>query len=64
MTTETRIKENILLVFIYSFRDLVHYHHGGKHGGTQADMVLEKELRVVHLDLQAAGSGSGLGLDF
>jgi hypothetical protein len=23
----------------------------GKHGATQADMVLEKELRVLHLDL-------------
>ena len=27
----------------------------GKHGGMQADMVLEKELRVLHPDLQAAG---------
>ena len=33
--------------------DLVHYHHGGKHGSMQADMVLEKELRVLHLDLKA-----------
>jgi hypothetical protein len=24
------------------------------HGGVQADMVLEKELRVLHLDSQAA----------
>jgi hypothetical protein len=24
----------------------------GKHGGMQADMVLEKELRALHLDLQ------------
>ena len=24
------------------FRGLVHYHHGGKHDGTQADMVLER----------------------
>jgi hypothetical protein len=37
----------------YSFRDSVRYHHDGKHGGIQADVVLEKELRV--LDLQAAG---------
>ena len=34
----------------YSFSGLVHYHHGGKHGSIQADMVLEKELRVLHLD--------------
>jgi hypothetical protein len=30
------------------------YHHGGKHGSIQADMVLEKELRVLHLDAKAA----------
>jgi hypothetical protein len=40
---------------VYSFRGLVHYHHGRKHGSMQADMVLEKELRVLHLDLQAGG---------
>jgi hypothetical protein len=32
----------------------VHYCHGGKHGGTQAGMVLEKELTVLRLDPQAA----------
>ena len=26
------------------------------HGGMQADTVLEKELRVLHLDMQATGS--------
>jgi hypothetical protein len=26
------------------------YHYGGKHGSTQVDFVLEKELRVLHLD--------------
>jgi hypothetical protein len=30
------------------------YHHGGKHGSIQADMVLVKEQRVLHLELQAA----------
>jgi hypothetical protein len=34
----------------YNFRVLVHYHHGRK----QASMVLEKELRVLHLDVKAA----------
>ena len=29
-----------------------------KHGGTQADMVLEEELKVLHLDPQAAGRDS------
>ena len=37
----------------YSFRGSVHYHHGGKHGIMQADMVLE-ESRVIYLDLKAA----------
>jgi hypothetical protein len=35
------------------FRGSVHYHHDGKHGILQADLVLE-ELRVLHLDLKAA----------
>lgn len=36
--------------------------HGGKHDSTKADKVLEKELRVVHLDLQAAeGELSSIG---
>ena len=26
------------------------------HGGVQADMVLKKELRILHLDPQATGS--------
>ena len=30
----------------------------GKCGNIQADMVLEKELRVPHLDQQAAGRDS------
>ena len=32
----------------YSFRGLVYY-HGRTHRGMQTDMVLEKELRVLHL---------------
>ena len=35
------------------FRILFHYHNGEKHGSTQTDTVLEKELRVLLLDLQA-----------
>jgi hypothetical protein len=38
----------------YSFRGLVHYHHGRIHGGMQADMVLERELKVLYLEPQAA----------
>ena len=43
------------------FRGLVH-HHGRKHGDMQADMVLEKELRVLHLALQAAGRNGEIEL--
>lgn len=32
------------------FRGLIHYHHGRKRGSVQADVVLEKKLRVLHLD--------------
>ena len=39
---------------VYSFTGLVRYHYGGKHGGMQADMVQEKELRVLHLGPQTA----------
>lgn len=31
----------------FSFRGLVHYCHGGKHGDIQVDTVPEKELRVL-----------------
>jgi hypothetical protein len=50
----TLIKENISLGLAYSFRGSVHCHHDGKHGSMQADMVLEKALRTLHLNLQAA----------
>ena len=55
MTKATLIKENISLELAYRFRGLVHYHHGQGHGSIQTDMVLVKELRVLHLDPQAAG---------
>ena len=39
------------------------YCHDKEYGGMRADMVLEKDLRVLHLDLQAAGRDSeSLGL--
>ena len=52
MTMVTLIRENISLGLAYRFRGLVHYHHGGKHGSVQVDLLLE-EPRVLHLDLQA-----------
>jgi hypothetical protein len=50
----------------YSFRGLVHYHHGRKHDSRQANTVLEKELRVLHLESQAAGreKATEFGLGF
>jgi hypothetical protein len=49
----TAIKETISLGLAYSFRGLAHCRLGRKHGSMQADMVLEKELRVLHLDPKA-----------
>ena len=34
-----------------TIKGLVHYQHAGQHDGIQQDMVLEKQLRVPHLDL-------------
>lgn len=36
------------------FTGSVHCHHGRKHDSVQVDMVLEKELRVLYLDLKVA----------
>jgi hypothetical protein len=47
--TKQKIKESILNG-AYSVRGLVHYCHGGKHGCIQADMLLERSLRVLYLD--------------
>ena len=47
MTKATLTEPSISLGLAYSFR-------GRKHGKIQADMVLEKELRVLHLDLQTS----------
>jgi hypothetical protein len=53
MTKATLTKANIYLRLACSFRSLVHYHRGGKHGSIQADIVLE-ELRILHIDLLQA----------
>lgn len=46
MTMTTLIKESIYFGHDYRFRGLF---HGGEHGGTWVDMVLE-ELRILQLD--------------
>jgi hypothetical protein len=66
MTMATLIeKKRHLIGAGLHFRCSVHY-HGGKHGGIQAGMVLEKELRVLHLGLQTArrdcDTGCGLSI--
>lgn len=43
----TLINENIYLGLVYSFRDLVHCLHDEKHDIMQADITLEKDLRVL-----------------
>ena len=54
MTKTTHTKENISLELASRFRGSVYY-HGGEHGSMQADMVLEKALRVLHLDPRQPG---------
>jgi len=44
-----------LIVAGLQFRGSIHCHHGGKHDSMQADVVLEKEPRVPHLDPQEGG---------
>jgi hypothetical protein len=51
MTKVTLKNEHLL-----DFKCSVFYHHGGKHGSVQSDMVVEKELRDVHHDPKAARS--------
>ena len=55
MIMTTLIKEKHLNGVAYIFRGLAHYHHG-IHGVIWADMTLEKELKVLHLDMEATGS--------
>lgn len=57
MTTATLIKDNIQLGLAYSFRSSVHYLHSEKHDSVQANMVLEKMLRVQYLDPKAVRRG-------
>ena len=54
MTKATLTQEDISLGLAYRFRGLVLYHQVRKHGGVQAAMVQEKELRGLHPGPQAA----------
>lgn len=49
----------------YSFRELVHDHHGRDHGGKRVAMVLEQQLRVYILIFsQEAENKAGPGVEF
>lgn len=43
---------------IYCFIGSIHSLFGEEHDGMQVDMVLEKDPRVLYLDLEAAGRAS------
>jgi hypothetical protein len=38
----------------YHFRGSIHYYHGKMHSSVRVDIVLEKKLKVLHLDLRIA----------
>lgn len=46
-------KEKRLTEASLQFQRFIHNHCGGKHGNSRSDVVLEKELRVLHLDMKA-----------
>lgn len=47
---------HVFLSMLLPFFRHNHHHYGGNHGSTQADMVLENELRIPQPAQQAAGS--------
>jgi hypothetical protein len=51
MTTATHTITHLIGAAL-QFRDLVHYYHDRKHGSTQADMVLERDLELFFLPQQ------------
>ena len=48
------IKGKHFIVATLQVQRFIHYHHGRKYSSLQADMVLGKELRVLHQDPKAA----------
>ena len=54
MPVATLIKECIQQGLAYSFKELAHDHHGRKCGNMHADMVVEKKMKFLHPDSQAA----------
>lgn len=48
--------KNSQLKLDYNFSVLIHYNHGRIDSDILVGMVMEKQLRVLHLDLQKTGS--------
>ena len=57
-------RKYLIVVAPLQFRGLIYNHGGAGEGSVQADMVLETELRLLHLDLQAAGCELSHGVIF
>lgn len=55
MAKEILINENISLGLAYRFSGLVHYHHGGEHGGRQAGRHSVGDVLRAPSDLPGKG---------
>lgn len=51
--------KHLIEVAHWQFRGSVHYHYGEEHGSEKADMVLEKEVRVLQLSGQNVNWDTG-----
>ena len=60
----TLIKRNISLWLEYGFKGLMLWHHGRENGDMQVDMVLEKELRVLHPSPKISERTETLGFEW
>jgi hypothetical protein len=47
-------KRKHLIEGLFTISEGFQYHRGGQHSDTQADMMLEKKLRVLYSGIQAA----------
>ena len=63
MTTTTLTGERVSLGLARSFRGLVHYCRGGKHGSTQGDVVAESS-RSSSSGSKEREKDTGFGLSF
>ena len=55
----------IIMSWLYSFRGLVHCHHGGRHGSMYTDMMLERSWEFyiqIHRQQEERDTGPGLSI--